>query len=560
MITGVQTDWPLVRIGEIATLIGGGTPSRSRPDFFQGTIPWLTGQDVPEDYVADVTAGRECITEEAVKASATKVVPKGAVLVTTRVTVGKTGVAGTQLCLSQDVTALELHQPSIVSPHFVAWFLKSRRDSLLQKNQGSTIAGITRDALALEKIPLPPLSEQQRIVEILQEAEHIRRLRSQAEAKTAELIPAIFREMFGDPFANPKSWPIQELGKLLIGTPKNGLYKPAEKYGAGTPIVRIGDFYDGRIVALERLQRVRLSDKEDAQFSVENGDLLVNRVNSIEYLGKSVILSGISEPTVYESNMMRLRPRRDTILPEYLIELFQSTSFIGLLRRRAKQAVNQASINQGDVTSLRCPVPPLERQQQFAAAVREVDGVRLEGLRGVRSESSMFNSLLAHAFTGELTAEWRQNFRQRLGPEIVARDEALKAKVKVISRVTPIQEFDRIFELPDNGQYADLNRQQRDLLRWMQNSRSAEALPETFSIQTVAEQDGCPIHNQPDAIRRHLDVFAARGLLVSHSVEVPESTGRPRWKRAYSFPPQNETDPRVALLQQLASESNSRER
>jgi len=214
------------------------------------------------------------------------------------------------------------------------------------------------------------------------------------------------------------------------------------------------------------------------------------------------------------------------------------------------------NISMQKLMQMRVPLPQFEYQKRFETAVDEVVLIQRAGWTEIEQLTS---SLLAHAFTGALTAEWRENFRQRLAPEIAARDAALKAKGATSARVSTIQEFSRIFDIPDNGIYADLSRQQRELIRWMENSRSGKALPETFSIQTVAEQDGCPIHNQPDAIRRHLDVFAARGLLVSHSVEVPESTGRPRWKRAYSFPAQSDEDPRLALLRAMAADSNRRE-
>jgi len=194
----LKAGWPIVRIRDIGRLHGGGTPSRKRSEFFQGTIPWITGQDIPESHVAEISSARDYVTNEAVQESATRVVPAGAVLVTTRVSVGKTAVAGCSICFSQDVTAILIHFPAIALPAYVAHFLRARREALLQKNQGSTISGITRDSLALEQIPLPPLSEQQRIVEILQEAEEIRRLRAEAEAKTAELIPAIFFSHFQD--------------------------------------------------------------------------------------------------------------------------------------------------------------------------------------------------------------------------------------------------------------------------------------------------------------------------------------------------------------------------
>lgn len=328
--------WRVVRLAEIATLCSGGTPSRKRTEFFTGDMPWLTGQDIPEGTVSDVSKGREYVTEQAIKNSATRIVPVNTILVTTRVSVGKVAVAACPLCFSQDVTGVTLRSPEIAIPHFVAYFLMSQRQKLLQRNQGSTIVGITRDSIAHEQIPLPPITEQMRIVEILQEAEQIGNLHASAETKTAKLIPTIFDAMFGDPVTNPHQWDIEPLGNLIQGTPKNGLYKPSTAYGSGTPIIRIGDFYNGRLVNPNNLQRLQVTDKELLQFEVRNGDILVNRVNSIEYLGKSTLVTGLTEPSVFESNMMRLQMDLQKLLPEFLNEVLQHPSVLRILRGKAK--------------------------------------------------------------------------------------------------------------------------------------------------------------------------------------------------------------------------------
>ena len=106
------------------------------------------------------------------------------------------------------------------------------------------------------EVPVPPIAEQQRIVDILSRAEGIIRLRREAQKKAAEIIPALFIDMFGDPATNPKGWPIKTLGELISIGPQNGLYKHASLYGQGTPILRIDGFYGGRALPLSTLRRV----------------------------------------------------------------------------------------------------------------------------------------------------------------------------------------------------------------------------------------------------------------------------------------------------------------
>ena len=106
--------WLFVDVGEIANLVGGGTPSRTRPEFFTGDIPWLTGADLSEDDVTFISSARDSITNEAVSKSATNLVPANTILLTTRVNVGKVAIASVPLCFSQDLTGIIIDDVEIV--------------------------------------------------------------------------------------------------------------------------------------------------------------------------------------------------------------------------------------------------------------------------------------------------------------------------------------------------------------------------------------------------------------------------------------------------------------
>ena len=506
--------WPTVKLGRLCALIGGGTPSRERAEFFSGSIPWLTGQDIPEDFVASVSSGRETITEQAIQNSATNRVPAGTVLLTTRVTVGKTAVADRELCFSQDVTGI-VPPKACLDAFFLAWLLASRKQRLLTLNQGSTISGITRKALSEQLIPVPPLSEQQRIVAMLQEAESVRRLRAQADQLTNEIIPALFVSMFGDPERNPHHWPVRKLGTLLRGTPQNGLYKPAEAYGEGTPIIRIGDFYDGRFVDAARLQRLRVSDAERANYGVNNGEVLVNRVNSMEHLGKSVLVAGLTEPTVFESNMMRLVPDLAEMIPEYLIEFLQTPAALLRLRRRAKEAVNQASVNQGDLLSLQVPLPPVALQENFRTAWEALRTARSANGDADGKATELFSSLLAHAFSGELTAKWRERNAAPLVHEAAERDAALAALAPTRTRRAILPAPSAADELPTASALPHLTERQREL--WAVVKQHVAEGNRLFTSTSLLESASPESVFTSDEIRRHLDVFAAVGLVIPHS-------------------------------------------
>jgi type I restriction enzyme S subunit len=258
------------------------------------------------------------------------------------------------------------------------------------------------------KISVPSMNAQRRIVDLLSRAEGIVRLRRQAQQKAAALIPAIFVDMFGDPATNPKGWPRMALVDLIASGPTNGLYKHKSAYGSGTPILRIDAFYDGRVTDLATLKRVQVEPDEQRRFALLAGDIIVNRVNSPEYLGKSALVPELLEPTVFESNMMRFSIDASHALAEFVIALLQDPSSRRHFLINAKHAINQSSINQQDVKSLPVFVPPLEWQRQFAQRVAAVRAIEQQQQAATSKAEATFSALLARAFAMEVPQEQRE--------------------------------------------------------------------------------------------------------------------------------------------------------
>ncbi len=283
---------------------------------------------------------------------------------------------------------------------YLAFFLRSRHvvDAISAKTAGARMPRADMDFVFSLSVPLPPLHEQRRIVDLLSRAEGIIRLRREAEKKATELIPALFLNLFGDPATNPKGWPVLTLGELLLDGPQNGLYKHGSHYGEGTPILRIDAFYDGQVRDLKTLKRVKLTPDECARFRLCPRDLVINRVNSPEYLGKSTIVPALNEEIVFESNMMRLTVEEARVLPEFVIQLLQTAHAKAHFLSKAKHAINQSSINQQDVKSLAVPVPALAQQMNFAERVEQVRSIQSQQSAATAKAQATFDALLARCF------------------------------------------------------------------------------------------------------------------------------------------------------------------
>jgi type I restriction enzyme, S subunit len=274
---------------------------------------------------------------------------------------------------------------------------------MVSKATGASYPAVSDRIIFESKIPLPPLPDQRRIAAILDQAETLRTQRRTALALLDTLTQSIFFEMFGDPVTNPKGWPRLTLNELMEDDgPQNGLYKPSTAYGTGTPILRIDAFYDGVVTKLNSLKRVRVADDEMTLFGLRSDDIVINRVNSIEYLGKSALIPTLSEPTVFESNMMRFSVKRAHIEPGYAIQFLQTKFIKNQILSGSKNAVNQSSINQQDVKSFRINVPPLPLQQTFATRIAAVEALKAAHRAALAQLDALFASLQHRAFSGQL--------------------------------------------------------------------------------------------------------------------------------------------------------------
>ena len=291
-----------------------------------------------------------------------------------------------------------------VKPMYLVWLSNYEpfREYIKRYCVGSTQIHIRTPIFQELKIPLPPIAEQKRIAAILDKAEELRGLRRKALGELDAISQSIFLEMFGDPVTNPKGWETHLLGNLTVEGLQNGLYKASSDYGEGTPILRIDAFYNGRVTKLDSLKRVRISLAEQETYGLQKDDIVINRVNSIEYLGKSALIPRLLEPVIFESNMIRFRLDRKYACPRFIVEFLQTPFIKSQIRTGTKDAVNQSSINQQDVKAFQIRVPPLPLQQEFARRVEAIEHLKTTHRESLAQLGALFASLQHRAFRGEL--------------------------------------------------------------------------------------------------------------------------------------------------------------
>ena len=240
---------------------------------------------------------------------------------------------------------------------------------------------------------LPPLDEQQRIVGILNRAAKIERLRARARELMGEFIPALFVKMFGDPVENPMRWKVHALGDFCTLT-QYGTSRKANDRSEGVPVLRMGNItYRGDLDCTD-LKCVTLSESEFRKYALRPGDILFNRTNSKELVGKTGIWDGRFE-AVAASYFIRLRLDETRVMPNYVWAFMNSTAMKTRLFAMARGAIGQANINAKELRSLPLPVPPVSIQRRYEVIVEAARGALSVAESGSSISFALNNSLMS---------------------------------------------------------------------------------------------------------------------------------------------------------------------
>ena len=285
---------------------------------------------------------------------------------------------------------------------YLYYALKSQQDRIMKLRSGACMPNIKKGDLGDFEFNFDDdVKGQEKVTNILSKLESVIEERKQELLCLDKLTKARFVEMFGDPYVNPLKWEKLKIKDAVTIEPQNGLYKPQSDYvtdGSGIPILRIDGFYDGMVTDFASLKRLKCSETERQRYLLLEDDIVINRVNSIEYLGKCAHIKDLLEDTVYESNMMRMHFDPEYYNPVYICKLLCSQFIYDQIVNHAKKSVNQASINQKDVLDFNIYQPPLDLQNEFANFVHQVDKSKVAAQKALDETKLLFDSLMQKYF------------------------------------------------------------------------------------------------------------------------------------------------------------------
>ena len=264
-----------------------------------------------------------------------------------------------------------------------------------------------------KRVPLPPLPEQHRIVEILDQAEALRLQRREADEIARSILPALFHEMFGDAVRNSKDWPTSTIGKCTDSRLGKMLDRGKDEESDPQPYlanlnVRWGEF------DLEGLRTMDFSESDRREFELKPGDVLVCEGGEV---GRSAIWRTPNSGIYFQKALHRVRVDPQKLTPEYFQFFLYSMAMNGGLTQHVGNSII-GHLTGVKLKQLTIPLPPLELQRRFS-----VEFLALEGLSARFSSSSatletLFQTLLHRAFDGSLTAKWREAHAKELLQEM----------------------------------------------------------------------------------------------------------------------------------------------
>ena len=385
-----------VKLEEICTIVSGGTPSRSKPNYWNnGNIPWIKIKDMKSKYI---DSAEEFITEEGLNNSSTKMLKRGTILYSIFATLGEVGILKIDACTNQAIAGLSLKEDSNILKEYLYYYLKSKKKDVNNLGRGVAQNNINLSLLRKFKIPVIPLCQQKKIIEVLDNVSSTINNYERELALLDELVKARFVEMFGDPIENTYSFPILKLGELseLItkgASPSWQGYTYTED-STQTLFVTSENVREG-YMDFSSIKYVEDAFNEKQKRSmIQKGDYLINIVGAS--IGRAAQFNMDCKANMNQAAAL-VRIKDNTISDNYLLYYLNSDK-AQMMYNSMKSDTGRANLSLQDIANLEILVPDLTLQVKFASFVEEIDKSRSRIQKSLEASQELFDSLMQEYF------------------------------------------------------------------------------------------------------------------------------------------------------------------
>ena len=348
-----------------------------------GNFPLIRIRDVRRGYTETYTS--ECCSQE-------YIVNYGDILIGMDGEFNIAKWSSTQAYLNQRVCKLIPH--SCIDKGYLFFFMPKALKEIEARTPFATVKHLSAKELNRITVPFPKLEEQQRISFVLQSVVNIIELQKTQLQKIDQLAKSRFIEMFGDPVTNPKGW---ESGTIrdIASEVKYGTSSPATEGGKHIYLRMNNITYDGHL-DLSNLKYIDLPDDQLAKYQVQKGDVLFNRTNSKELVGKTCVFKE-DIPMVIAGYIIRVRVNARAN-PVYLSAILNSKYGKRTLLDMCKAIVGQANINAQELQNIDILIPPISLQNEFATFIEELDKSKFTIRKSLEKLETLYRALLQEYF------------------------------------------------------------------------------------------------------------------------------------------------------------------
>lgn len=383
----------MARLDEIFNLQMGKTPSRNNADYWtEGQYNWISIADLGT-YQKYVEATKEKITESAVQESGIKSVPANTVIMSFKLSLGKTAITKESVYTNEAIMAFIPTGKYAVLPDYF-YHLFSAKDWSKETNRAVMGTTLNKATLGAVSIVVPPLDEQREIAAVLDKISDLIAKRRRQLDKLNLLIESRFIELFGDPVINPHGWdkvPLSELADIRIGPFGSLLHK--EDYVLGEhPLVNPSHIVDGKISADEKLTVSAEKYSEMGAYHLLPDDVVMGRRGE---MGRCAVVE--QEGLLCGTGSLLIRSRGD-VRPDYLQKIISFPSFKKTIEG---MAVGQTmpNLNVPIVSAFQIIKPPVEIQEAYYAFVEQTDKSKLAIQKSLKQLETLKKALMQEYFS-----------------------------------------------------------------------------------------------------------------------------------------------------------------
>lgn len=406
----VPENWVWVRLESVASWGSGGTPSRKHEEYYNGDILWIKTGELNNGWIYDT---EEKITDEGLKKSSAKLFPPYSVLIAMYgATIGKVAILGVPATTNQACACAVCNQSLLYM--YLFYYCISQKNVFIEKGKGGAQPNISQIILKQHPIPLPPLSEQQRIVERIEELfakldeakERLQKVADSFAVRKAAILHKAFtgeltKQWRRENGVSDESWEEKTIGEICSSL-KYGTSKKSSDDGE-VVVLRMGNLQNGEI---DWSNLAYTSDEEDIKkYLLKSGDVLFNRTNSPELVGKTSIYRG-EMPAIYAGYLIKLDYEKNIVVGDYLNYYLNSSKAKEYYMQVKTDGVSQSNINAKKIGEFEIPLPTLSEQHEIVRLIDDLlareRAAQQATEQALASIDLMKKSILARAFRGEL--------------------------------------------------------------------------------------------------------------------------------------------------------------